>query len=94
MKWRYVDKMDNWVHRQYWVGRKKGATIEVWGDESHGFGFLVNRDKDGLVYNSLWDSHPNPIAPLIKVKMKGSQESIFEFIEQWVETYVPKLTTK
>ena len=89
MIWKYRDTVVDWTPQKYWHAKKKGATIRIEGDDEQGYWFFVRREKDGWVYNSLWQSHPNPNAPLIRKRMKVSLEEMKRFVEEWVDKYVP-----
>lgn len=70
IKFRFIEKYGIGNTDKYYLGRKKGAIIKI-RENLNGYYFSVERTKDNLVYNSLWISHPSPIAPLIgKSKIK------------------------
>jgi len=95
MKFRFVDKMENWAHVQYYTGRKNGVKVEIFKIKGR-YGFYAEREKDDFTFNSLWQNHPNVeqqnrLNNLPDMKFE-SDEKALEFVEKWIDENAPKLT--
>jgi len=94
IKFRWVDRMENWVHLQYYIGRKNSAKIEV-SKKGKKYYFFVERDKDDFIFNSGWGTHPNPdyqrMLDALPDMIFESDGKALEFVDNWVNENVPKL---
>jgi hypothetical protein len=94
MKWKYVDKFDNWQHLIYYSARKKGCKIEIKKYKGK-WVFAVDREKDDFVFNSAWDAHPNPLYKKFLTELKDTStftiEEMQNHVEDWVDKNVPTL---
>jgi hypothetical protein len=98
IKFRFIDRFERFGHYQYYLGKSKNAKIEVTKRSENKYSFMIDREKDDFVFNSLWGSHSNELYQkllneLPDMKFNNDAEAL-EFIDQWVQNNVPKLEKK
>jgi len=94
IKWRWVDKFENWAHLQYYMGRKNGAVINV-SKKGKKYNFSVERVKDDFCFNSGWGTYPNENYQKMLNELPDMifniDDDALQFIEKWVDENIPKL---
>jgi len=94
MKFRYIDKYENWGKKQYYFGKKNGAKVEVYKKGNY-YWFYIDREKDDFIFNSAWGNHTdteqqNRLNNLPDMKFNSDAEAL-EFVEKWMDENVHKL---
>jgi len=94
IKFRWVDRIENWIHIQHYAGKKNGAKVEV-SKKGKKYWFFIERDKDDFVFNSSWGTHPNQTYQNMLDNLPDmifeSDAKALDFVDKWVDENVPKL---